>query len=162
MIFTSKLKAALKSTRDSFGKLFSSTRRDRLTPDQLDELEESLLLADLGMETVSQLMELIERGRGRKTWDDVQRFLLETLHHGEVDLSQLKTPLVILVVGVNGTGKTTTSAKLARWFRESGKSVLLIGADTYRAAAIEQLEIWSQRLNIRLISNPKKIGRAHV
>ncbi len=155
MIFTSKLKAALKSTRDSFGKLFSSTRRDRLTPDQLDELEESLLLADLGMETVSQLMELIERGRGRKTWDDVQRFLLETLHHGEVDLSQLKTPLVILVVGVNGTGKTTTSAKLARWFRESGKSVLLIGADTYRAAAIEQLEIWSQRLNIRLISNPK-------
>jgi len=130
-------------------------RRNRLTSDQLDDLEEGMLLADMGMETVTQVIENIERNKGKNTWDAIRLLLHKNLKAGEFDISELKPPLVILVIGVNGTGKTTTSAKLAHWFRKTGNSVVLIGADTYRAAAIQQLEIWARRLDIRLISNPK-------
>ncbi len=155
MQLTSKLKAALASTRNSLSNLFSLTREPRLKPEQLDDLEEQLLLADLGIDVVSQLIDTIESSRGQRTWENVKSLLSQILQKGEFETQSISMPMVLFVTGVNGTGKTTTVAKLANWYRDKGKSVLLIAADTYRAAAIHQLEIWANRLNVRLISNEK-------
>lgn len=145
----------MQSTRKSMAQIFSITRQGRITPDQLDELEEKMLLADMGLETATGIIESIERSRGKNSWDTVRLRLSECLQSGEMNWERLQYPLVLIITGVNGTGKTTTAAKLARWFHQAGKSVLLVAADTYRAAAIRQLEIWSERLNIRLISNAR-------
>ena len=126
--------------------------RKPITPELWDELEELLLLADFGVPTTQKILGGLKTVAKQELWStsdqivarfrkDVERFL--TLPNAELDLRE--KPAVILIVGVNGSGKTTTIGKLAARLRDEGKSALLIAADTFRAAAAEQLEIWAQR-----------------
>jgi len=120
----------------------------------LADLEEALILADVGMATTERLVAALRRRSGLDSPEAVLsalkeevRALLEDGHAGEPDMK----PLVILIAGVNGVGKTTTIGKLAYRYRAAGKSVLLVAADTFRAAAIEQLEVWANRVGCDLV-----------
>lgn len=127
----------------------------------LDALEESLLGADVGAEMTMELIDEMEERVRRKeirTVEDLSRALREEtermipddIRQEEIDVES-RSPFVILVVGVNGTGKTTTIAKLARRWKDEGKSVLLGAADTFRAAAIEQLQMWADRVDVPVV-----------
>ncbi|MGC8794465.1 MAG: signal recognition particle-docking protein FtsY [Bryobacteraceae bacterium] len=125
----------------------------------LEELEATLLAADIGVRTTSEILERIRQQVDRRLLSDAQELrqlirehLVEVLRATERPLARdSEPPAVILVVGVNGTGKTTTIGKLAHLFQSEGHSALLCAADTFRAAAIEQLEIWAQRVGCDLI-----------
>jgi fused signal recognition particle receptor len=148
-----KLRASFGLARDALAGVEELGRaRKPITPELWDELEELLLLADFGVPTTEKILGGLKTVAKHELWStsdqvvarfrkDVERFL--TLPNAELDLRD--KPAVILVVGVNGSGKTTTIGKLAARLRDEGKSVLLIAADTFRAAAAEQLEIWAQR-----------------
>ncbi|HOP85332.1 MAG TPA: signal recognition particle-docking protein FtsY [Syntrophorhabdaceae bacterium] len=129
--------------------------------DAFEELEEALILADTGIETSQLLMERLKERwkRGHiKTTEDIKTCMAEELEkilkpvEVPLDVNSIK-PFVILTLGVNGVGKTTTIAKMAKIFLDSGKTVLLGACDTFRAAAIEQLEVWAKRLNIDIIKH---------
>lgn len=134
----------------------------RPTPDEdmLDELEEVLITSDLGMETTMKIIETLRhsiRENRLKDADSVKkeitRIVTEMLDKKErLELCQ-SVPLVIMMIGVNGAGKTTSIAKLANSLKAEGKSVLLVAADTFRAAAAEQLSIWAERLNVPIIKH---------
>ena len=133
--------------------------RGRVDEGVLDELEELLITADVGVQTSTAILEKLrtELGHGRvQTVDELKselrQLMLDILRKasGRLELTS-PPPMVILMVGVNGAGKTTTIAKLAHRFREEGKSVLLVAADTFRAGAIEQLQVWADRLGVPLI-----------
>ena len=159
MGFFDKIKAGLTKTREALsntlGNVFSASELD---DDFLDELEESLILADLGMDTairaVSQLRQRI-RSNGLKTAEEAREalkdILVDMLSVGDTALNLSTNPSVILVVGVNGVGKTTTIGKIARQLTDQGKKVLLVAADTFRAAAADQLEIWAQRSGASIV-----------
>jgi fused signal recognition particle receptor len=125
----------------------------------LEELEGVLLSSDLGMTTTTAILEALrDRARRQAIRDGAE--LKALLRQQILGILQAETPAprrvsappeVILLVGVNGTGKTTTSGKLAAWYKRQGKTVLLCAADTFRAAAIEQLEVWSQRAGVEMI-----------
>ncbi|MCX7966057.1 MAG: signal recognition particle-docking protein FtsY [Syntrophorhabdaceae bacterium] len=132
-----------------------------LDEDAFDEMEEALILADTGIETSQFLMERLKdrwkRGHIKTTQDiktcmseEIEKILKPAEAHLNVDA---KKPFVILTLGVNGVGKTTTIAKMAKMFQESGKTILLGACDTFRAAAIEQLEVWAKRLNVDIIKH---------
>jgi len=151
--FLDKLFHALRRTRESLSDAFAVLARKRVDGESLEELEDSLLAADLGYKTVESIVEVVRKNAGKDFIAAVKEHLISILP-GESDSNQESPcPVAIMVVGVNGTGKTTTTAKLANYYRNQGKKVVLIGTDTYRAAAAEQLMIWSNRLNIRLICN---------
>ncbi|NOZ03471.1 MAG: signal recognition particle-docking protein FtsY [FCB group bacterium] len=153
MKFLDKLFHALRRTRESLSDAFAVLARKRVDGESLEELEDSLLAADLGYKTVESIVEVVRKNAGKDFIAAVKEHLISILP-GESDSNQESPcPVAIMVVGVNGTGKTTTTAKLANYYRNQGKKVVLIGTDTYRAAAAEQLMIWSNRLNIRLICN---------
>ena len=142
-----KTRAALSSTLDE---VFDNA--DAIDEDFYEELEETLILADLGMETVNKLMaELRHRVevRNLSTTDHVKfnlkLILNDMLKAGSPELNLSTKPSVILVIGVNGVGKTTTIGKIANQLTNQGKSVTMVAADTFRAAAADQLEIWAQR-----------------
>ena len=142
-----KTRAALSSTLDE---VFANA--DAIDEDFYEELEETLILADLGMETVNKLMaELRHRVvvRNLSTTDHVKfnlkLILNDMLKAGSPELNLSTKPSVILVIGVNGVGKTTTIGKIAKQLTDQGKSVTMVAADTFRAAAADQLEIWAQR-----------------
>ena len=142
-----KTRAALSSTLDE---VFANA--DAIDEDFYEELEETLVLADLGMETVNKLMaELRHRVevRNLSTTDHVKfnlkLILNDMLKAGSPELNLSTKPSVILVIGVNGVGKTTTIGKIAKQLTDQGKSVTMVAADTFRAAAADQLEIWAQR-----------------
>ena len=142
-----KTRAALSSTLDE---VFDNA--DAIDVDFYEELEETLVLADLGMETVNKLMaELRHRVevRNLSTTDHVKfnlkLILNDMLKAGSPELNLSTKPSVILVIGVNGVGKTTTIGKIANQLTNQGKSVTMVAADTFRAAAADQLEIWAQR-----------------
>ncbi len=129
----------------------------------LDALEEGLLGADVGAEMTMELMDEMEakvRRKELRTVDELSRALREEtermvpedLRQQRLDVGRI-APFVILVVGVNGTGKTTTIAKLARRWKEEGRSVLLGAADTFRAAAIEQLQMWADRVSVPIVKH---------
>jgi fused signal recognition particle receptor len=160
--FLERMKEAVTRTREnlserieevvSFGKEI-----DRAT---LDDLEATLLGADLGVTTTHEVLEKLREKADRKqikNLDELKRLLKEeilailTATDSQPVTKVEGTPEVILVVGVNGTGKTTTIGKLAQVFRSGGKTVLLCAADTFRAAAIEQLEIWGERTGTEVI-----------
>jgi len=133
----------------------------KIDEDLLDELEETLIGDDIGVETTDKLVsELREAYRGREiaTTDDVIPFLKEHIkgYWPQRD-RQLQTsatgPTVILVAGVNGTGKTTSIAKLAHIFNENGKKVIVAACDTFRAAAVEQLSIWADRIGVQIVKH---------
>jgi fused signal recognition particle receptor len=125
----------------------------------LEELESTLLAADIGVRTTTEILDRIKQQVDRRLLADAQELralirehLIEVLRATERPLARVsEPPAVILVVGVNGTGKTTTIGKLAHLFKSEGRSVLLCAADTFRAAAIEQLEIWGQRVGCDVI-----------
>ena len=159
MGFFDKIKAGLTKTREALsntlGNVFSATEID---DDFYDELEESLILADLGMDTavraVSQLRQRI-RSNGLKTAEEAKEalkdILVDMLSVGDTALNLSTNPSVILVVGVNGVGKTTTIGKIAKQLTDQGKKVLLVAADTFRAAAADQLEIWAERSGASIV-----------
>jgi fused signal recognition particle receptor len=133
--------------------------RKEIDGDVLDELEYALITADIGAQTTSEILERIRQRVERHLVGDVtelkgliKEHLLEILEATERPLPQVTTPpAVIMVVGVNGAGKTTSIGKLTRRLQSEGRSVLLCAADTFRAAAIEQLEVWAQRTGADLI-----------
>ena len=127
----------------------------------LEELEEILITSDIGVKTTQQLLEKVSEKVKRKELEDadhlkkaLQEEMFLILHQQEnpLDISSAN-PFVIMVIGVNGTGKTTTLSKMAQKFKARGKSVLLVAGDTFRAAAIEQLEIWGQRVGCEVIKH---------
>ncbi len=158
--FFDRMKQAVTKTRESLSEriedIVSFTKEiDRTT---LDDLEATLIAADLGTTTTHEILEKLREKADRKQIKDVnelKRLLKEEisgiLTAAEKPAMKVEPPEVILVVGVNGTGKTTTIGKLAQTLHSQGKSVLLCAADTFRAAAIEQLEIWGQRTSTEVI-----------
>jgi fused signal recognition particle receptor len=160
-IFKKKTEQALKKTKEGwFGKITSIFERPQFDEGLWDELEELLLAADVGMATTTKLiLGVKERVKQEKLIEAQQvRSALsqEIVKIVQVD-SEISTPKsdvqVILVVGVNGSGKTTTIAKLADNFRKDGKKVILSAADTFRAAAIEQLKLWGERAGAEVIAH---------
>jgi fused signal recognition particle receptor len=157
-----RLKQKLASTRDKLaGRLetvLSATRT--IDDDVLDELEEILITSDLGVKTSSDILSKIRGQVARKELNDVEALKASIRTRiSEMVMAQAKPPVdakpfVTLVVGVNGVGKTTTIAKLARIHQNEGRKVILAAGDTFRAAAVEQLSIWAQRLGVPIISQP--------
>ena len=154
MGFFDKIKAGLQKTRDALsntlGQVF--TGFTELDDDFYDELEESLILADLGVETSTKATDRLRKvikERHIKTTEEakdaLKEILVEMLSVGDTALNLTTTPSVMLVIGVNGVGKTTTIGKLAAKLTAEGKKVLLVAGDTFRAAAADQLEIWAGR-----------------
>ena len=154
MGFFDKIKAGLSKTRDALsdtlGGVFSGF--SEIDDDFYDELEESLILADLGVDTAVKATDRLRktvREQHLKTADEaktaLKEILVEMLNVGDAALNLSTTPVVILVIGVNGVGKTTTIGKLATQLKNQGKNVLIIAGDTFRAAAADQLEIWAER-----------------
>ncbi|WP_434670658.1 signal recognition particle-docking protein FtsY [Klebsiella sp. B345] len=159
--FFARLKRSLIKTKQNLGSGFISLFRGKKIDDDLfEELEEQLLIADVGVETTRKIITHLTEGASRKQLRDAEALygLLKEEMGGilaKVDEPlnvEGKTPFVILMVGVNGVGKTTTIGKLARQFEQQGKSVMLAAGDTFRAAAVEQLQVWGQRNNIPVIA----------
>ena len=155
----SKWKESLDRTRKaSFGRIASFLGTSEINNDTWDDLEALLLQADLGVETTQSVLASLKNAvsaegliRSEELFSLIEQELLARLTPPvEMDLSH--QPTVILLVGVNGSGKTTTAAKLGKLFSLSGKKVLLAAADTYRAAAIDQLQVWAERLNLPIIA----------
>ncbi len=155
------LQSGLAKTRGGFLSRLLGRRPDEpLTPAFIDEVEEALLRADLSVSLVdpltAQLRDLQRTGGVRtapKALDAIRDVLVAELARADPSLrSAPSRPRVILVVGVNGSGKTTTAAKLAKRLADAGETPLLAAADTFRAAAIEQLERWAQRVNVPIVS----------
>jgi len=162
--FFKRLKQGLTKTHQSVVKrLNEATFGKRAIDDTLlGEIEEILITSDIGISTVTSLLEKIrwrvkrkELQHPDKLREALKEEIVEILSHHEHPLSVLpgKKPFTILTVGVNGTGKTTTIAKMAAIFKQQGLSVMLVAADTFRAAAIEQLEIWGTRVGCKVIKH---------
>ena len=158
--FFSKLKESLVKTKNNFsGKIDQLINYSGVYDDDFfEELEEILILADLGVETTQEIIKNTREKIAKenlKSKDSVKNaikeIIAEMISHKQ-DTSY-EYPMVILVVGVNGVGKTTSIAKLANIFKKDGKKVLLAAGDTFRAAAVEQITIWAERLGVDLIKN---------
>ena len=160
MGFFDKIKAGMAKTRDALsstlGSVFSGF--SEIDDDFYDELEESLILADLGVDTACKAVERLRkavREQRLKTTEEartaLKEILVEMLNVGDTALNLSTTPSVVLVIGVNGVGKTTTIGKIATQLTRQGKRVLLVAADTFRAAAADQLEIWAERSGAGLV-----------
>jgi fused signal recognition particle receptor len=159
--FLDRMKQAVTRTRENLSERIEEvvSFNKEIDRNTLDELEATLIGADLGMTTTSEVLDKLRDKADRKQIKDVtelKRLLREELlaildHSNGTPPKKVDGPEVILVVGVNGTGKTTTIGKLAQLFRSQGKNVLLCAADTFRAAAIEQLEIWGDRTGTEVI-----------
>ena len=160
------LDEGLQKTKENFFSKVSKAIAGKSTVDEevLDNLEEALVSADVGIETTVQIIERIEKRVARDKYLDskeLNRILQEEIEETLVDAPSTNSydfhsdlpskPYIILVVGVNGVGKTTTIGKLAHNFKKAGKSVLLGAADTFRAAAVDQLTIWSERAGVPII-----------
>ncbi len=159
--FFARLKRSLLKTKENLGSGFISLFRGKKIDDDLfEELEEQLLIADVGVETTRKIITNLTEGASRKQLRDAEALygllkeeMSEILAKVDEPLNvEGKTPFVILMVGVNGVGKTTTIGKLARQFEQQGKSVMLAAGDTFRAAAVEQLQVWGQRNDIPVIA----------
>ena len=171
MGFFDKIKKGLEKTRKSFSESLESILNTGMPADEdfLEELEETLILADLGMETVMKVMGEIRRSVAKRdmvTTNDVskglKKLLKETLNVGSPELNLSTKPSVILVIGVNGVGKTTTIGKIANQLTNQGKKVTLVAGDTFRAAAADQLEIWAQRSGSAIVRQTEGADPASV
>jgi len=156
-----RLKAGIQKTRSGLVDRLEDvlSGKKEIDSDLLDELEYTLITADLGVRTVQDILEQIRLRVDRKMTGDaaeirslIREQLLEVLRASETSIRVVAAPpAVVMLVGVNGAGKTTTIGKLAHRFLGEGRKVLLCAADTFRAAAIEQLEVWAQRAGVDLI-----------
>ncbi len=160
--FLDRMKQAVTRTRENLSERIEEvvSFRKEIDRDTLDDLEATLIGADLGTTTTQEVLHNLREKADRRQIGDVEELkrvlkeeLLEILNRANLQPVQRveDDPEVILVVGVNGTGKTTTIGKLAQLFRSQGKSVLLCAADTFRAAAIEQLEVWGERTGTEVV-----------
>ena len=172
MGFFDKIKAGLTKTRDAMastlGSVFSGF--SEIDDDFYDELEESLILADLGVDTAVKATDRLRkavREQRLKTNEEAKKalkeILVEMLNVGDTALNLSTNPAVILVIGVNGVGKTTTIGKIATRLVNEGKKVLLVAGDTFRAAAADQLEIWAERSGASIVrqyegADPASVG----
>jgi len=159
MGFFAKIKEKLKKTKETIAyklnKLFTG---GVLTDDFYDELEMALISSDIGAETVEKLMDdlrdVIDEKRIRNTAevkDELKSLMVDILDENSVP--EYEYPLVLLVAGVNGVGKTTAIGKLAKKFKKEGKSVTRVAADTFRAAAADQLTVWAERAGVRIVKH---------
>lgn len=159
MRFFSKIKEGLKKTRNAVvGQIDSMLKSFTKIDDELfEELEELLVMGDVGVHTAEKICDELKsrvKKEGIKDPEEINRLLEETVSEmlkGGEELDISTTPSIILVIGVNGVGKTTTIGKLANSLSKQGKKVILAAADTFRAAAIEQLDIWAQRSGCEII-----------
>jgi len=167
--FFEKLKKGLAKTRAGLVDEIASLVKNEyvISDDLLDQVEEILIAADIGVETTLEVMDSLKELVNKKGFNDpgqLTEFLKKQIHEkyrsanggsaGSPSVQDIQSgikPYVIMMVGVNGTGKTTTTAKLAKLFHDQGKKVLLAAADTFRAAATEQLEIWAQRAKVDIV-----------
>ena len=171
MGFFDKLKQGLSKTKESFNEKINNVFKNfrKVDEDLLEELEEALIMSDVGMETS---MKIIENLRDKiKTYkiedaDLVKQALREQIEEildsVDSDLKLETKPSVILFVGVNGVGKTTSIGKIANNLRKEGKKVIVAAADTFRAAAVEQLEVWANRAQVQLVKRPEGTDPASV
>lgn len=153
-----RISSGLKKTKESFSKkLYSLFSGRSLDDDFYEELEYILLSADVGVETTEIIIEELKQrayDNRLKSTDDARELLAEImLEQIDFDIPEYDYPLIILVAGVNGVGKTTAIGKLAAYFKAKGKSVVLAAADTFRAAAAEQLSVWAERAGVRIIKH---------
>ncbi|MEH0761921.1 signal recognition particle-docking protein FtsY [Vibrio sp. 16] len=160
--FFARLKRSLARTKANIGAgFFGLFKGKQIDDDLFEELEEQLLIADVGMDTTTKIIDSLTEKASRQELKDGEALygllkeemaeILSTVEKPlEVDTS--KTPYVILMVGVNGVGKTTTIGKLAKQFQAEGKKVMLAAGDTFRAAAVEQLQVWGERNNVPVVA----------
>ena len=160
--FLKKTILGLTKTRSKLSSLFAKfSKKTILTDDDIEDLEEALLGADIGWELTDSIIvqlkapDKVEITREDRFQQCIQQYLADVNETGELQR-------VILLVGINGTGKTTSAAKLGGYYSNSGESVSLVAADTYRAAAVEQIRIWAKRLNLHLTANDKSADPASV
>ena len=158
MGFFEKIKAGLARTKENIGHSFDQLFAGELNDDFYDELEETLILSDMGVDTALEVSETLRRRAKEekiKSAQEARRALREILTDlltvGDGDLALDKPPAVCLFIGVNGVGKTTTIGKLAARLKGDGRRVLMAAGDTFRAAAADQLEIWSQRAGVEIV-----------
>ena len=155
----SKLKSALKKTRDGLSNALSNLfSRDKLGDEFYDGLEEILIGADISVNTAEEVVEEIRAEAKHEKLKDkeyVTNLLKDVLEEKltEAEIPELSYPAVIMLVGVNGVGKTTTVGKLAEYFLKQKKSVTVAAADTFRAAAADQLSIWAERAKVRIVKH---------
>ena len=164
--FFARLKSGLAKTRSNFAGGFDNIvhGKAKVGPELLEELEETLLIADVGMQTTSFILDDLKREvsqnrirENKEVLEQLKQRMIHVLSQNQKPLPYSEhQPFVILVVGVNGSGKTTTIGKLARHWKQEGKKILLAAGDTFRAAAIDQLQVWADRSGISCIS--QKIG----
>lgn len=167
MGFFDRLKNSLDKTKNSFSGVFSSFRK--VDEELLEELEESLIMSDVGTDTTIKIINnLRDRIRKEKIMDldNVKQALrdeIESIINKENKELIINTkPSVILVVGVNGVGKTTSIGKIANFIKSNGKSVVIAAADTFRAAAVEQIEIWGNRVGVEVVKKNEGADPASV
>ncbi len=161
MGFFSKIKESLGKTRESINDKFEAVIQSFRSVDEelFEELEEVLITADLGVNTSLEIIDRLRSAAAEKhitessgLKSELALILKEMLSEGSNhELQAFGLPAVIMVIGVNGVGKTTTIGKIANMYRQQGKEVVIAAADTFRAAAIEQLEVWADRAGVRLI-----------
>lgn len=167
MGFFSKLKEGLKKTKDNIGKkIFAAFSGRALDDDFYEELEEAMLTADMGVTATEQILDEFRDEVYREKITDTEkaknllkRIMVDSISY---DIPDYDYPLVILLAGVNGVGKTTAIGKLANYFKSIGKSVVVAAADTFRAAASDQLEVWADRANVRIIKHKEGSDPASV
>ena len=156
-----KLKKSRAKTKESINEKFNTVLKTfkKIDDDLFDELEEVLITSDLGVNTSMDIIEKLRQAAKEKKLRDsyelkseLNKIMSDILTEGSGSKIELQgTPAVIMVIGVNGVGKTTSIGKIANMYRNQGKSVLIAAADTFRAAAIEQLEVWSERAGVDII-----------
>ena len=162
MGFFEKIKAGLAKTKSVFGGTIDSVLSafGIISDDLYDELEEALILADIGVKTSGEIIEMLRSNVKEKKLKDaadvkaeLKTVLTQILSRVETKTVLNTSPSIILLIGVNGVGKTTTAAKLANIYKQKGKKVILSAADTFRAAAGEQLEAWANRVGVDIIKS---------
>lgn len=158
MGFFDKLGQGLKKTRDSiFGTISQMVNAGEITPELYEDLEEQLILADTGADVAEELVAKLKievRNNYLKTGADALdalKGIIKEMLAADTDMDLSGKPTVILVIGVNGVGKTTSIAKLAHLYAEQGQKVMLAAGDTFRAAAVEQLDVWAKRAGVPMV-----------
>lgn len=171
MGFFEKLKSGLKKTSDAISKQVNNVFSTFVKVDDelFENLEEALIMADIGVETSSYIIdELRDRVKhnfitdGNEVKEELKRVIADILEERDTKMHLENTPAVILVIGVNGVGKTTSIGKLAMHYKSMGKKVMLAAADTFRAAAIDQLDVWASRAGCEIIKHKENSDPAAV
>lgn len=171
MGFFDKLKAGLNKTRDAISEQVNNVFKVFVKVDEelFENLEEALIMADIGVETSTYIIEqLRDRVKtkhitdGNEVKEELKQVISELLQEQDTSMKLETVPSVILVIGVNGVGKTTSIGKIATHYKRQGKKVLLAAADTFRAAAIDQLDIWAQRSDCDIIKHQENSDPAAV